>query len=117
MMAAEDVTVMDYPSNQKTKIQKRWDTAREVASKLGIKPKAAWKLLKKLEFHELLESILDGVDEAIELGYELAEESKPKQSSLQRNASDVKLMLWAFDKIGDIERIKVAYRKALKVVQ
>lgn len=102
----------------KTKIQQRWQTARDVAAALGIKTKDAWRLLKKLQYNELVDPILEGVPEALELGRDIADEECGKRpSSMQRNAGDVKLMLWAFDKIGDLERIKVAYRKALQVVE
>ena len=101
----------------RTKQQERWQRARDVAEVLGVKTMTAWSCLKELEREDLVEPILEGIKEAVEIGAGIAQQRDGKlQNNMQRNASDVKLMLWAFDKIGDLERIRVAYRKALDVV-
>ncbi len=93
----------------------RWGRARSVAEKLGIGVKAAWISLSDLEDNGLVEPIMAGIDDAIDLAKEHI--SEPRNRDFKAKAQDVKLMLWAFDKIGDIDRIKAAYAKAMVVIQ
>lgn len=97
------------------KIRARWARARQVAEALDIGVKAAWISLNTLDANGLIEPVIEGIEEAISIAREHIAE--PKNRDFKANAQDVKLMLWAFDKIGDLERIKIAYQKAMKVIE
>ena len=98
-----------------TKARARWDRARVVAEVLGIGVKVAWVNLKALEDAELVGPISEKIPEAIELAQEII--VQPRNIDFRAKAQDVKLILWAFDKIGDVERIKIAYAKAMTVIE
>ncbi len=85
----------------------------------------AYNGLDQLEKAGLIEAILNNQEAAVQqalalrwYGYngEIAEET-PKQKKLRQKASDVKLMLWAIDKIGDIELAKKAFNKAINFLE
>ena len=93
----------------------RWQRARDVAEVLDIGVKTAWMSLRILEKHDLVDPICAGIIEARELAQDLL--VQPRDRDFRANANDVKLMLWAFDKIGDLERVKMAYKKAMMVCE
>lgn len=103
---------MSDERSSKTKL--RWRRAKEVASALNISTRSAWVNLKTLEEHGLIPPIVEGIEEACDIARSLIAE--PRNLDFRANANDVKLMLWAFDKIGDLDRIMAAYRKAMMVV-
>lgn len=98
-----------------TSTKARWEKSRLVAAALDISIKASWISLKTLEENGLVEPICEGITEAISIARGMIVE--PRNRDFRANAQDVKLMLWAFDKIGDLGRIKIAYKKAMRVVE
>ena len=78
---------------------------------------AAWKILNKLKADDLLDSILEGIEPAIEVGKEIVNEQPKAPTPMWQAISDVKIMLWSFNKIGDEKRIAIAYRKCMNVTK
>ena len=98
-----------------SKTKARWGDARKVADALGIGIKSAWMNIGALEKVELVGPVIEGIDEAIELAKEII--VQPRNIDFKAKAQDVKLMLWVFDKIGDVNRIESAFKKAMVVIE
>ncbi len=103
----------------------RWGLADKVGKALKIPKHVAFPGISILEDAGILHDVIAGNQEAIVKAYtfswygfngEPIDES-PKQKKLRNMAGDVKLMLWAIDKIGDIDLAKKAFDKALKALE
>ena len=98
-----------------SKAKARWNRARVVAEVLDIGIKVAWMNLKALEDAQLVGPLSEKIPAAMELAREII--VQPRNIDFKAKAQDVKLMLWAFDKIGDLDRIEAAYKKAMIVIE
>ena len=101
--------------DRSVKAKARWSNARKIADAMVISVTTAWINLGALEKAELIDPIIEGIDEAIELAQEII--VQPRNIDFKSKAEDVKLMLWVFDKIGDVKRIEAAFKKAMVVIE
>ena len=105
--------------------KERWILASQVGKAMGISKHIAFNGLSTLKKHDLIERILIGDKEAIETAKRLSwyDYNKPRQQDrkedkqMQSRAADVKIMLWAIDKIGTLDGARRAFDAAMHALK
>jgi hypothetical protein len=104
--------------------KERWALAAQVGKAMGISKHIAFNGLPTLKEHDLIERILIGDKEAIEKAKRLSwyDYNKPTKiqqpdEKMQSRAADVKIMLWAIDKIGTLDGARRAFDAAMHALK
>ena len=110
-------------------MRERWQQAEALAAKLGLTKQTVFAGMPLLKENGLLDGILAGDAEAIAKALELrwcgyyGQKSPTKQAEektkreFRGNAGDVQLMIWDIKKIGNAERAKDAFERALRALE
>lgn len=105
--------------------KERWALAAQVGKAMGISKHIAFNGLTTLKEHDLIEGILIGNKETIETAKRLSwydynkptREDRKTDESMQSRAGDVKIMLWAIDKIGTLDGARRAFKAAMYALE
>jgi hypothetical protein len=104
----------------------RWKLCEMLAEKLTISKGEVYNFLSVLNERGLVQRILEGDEEAIAEARKLDRYGKQDrngdafpipQTALEAQANDLRLMLWAVNKIGDKERAKIAFDAVMKALK
>jgi hypothetical protein len=108
------------------------DTVAAVAEAMGLKPHQVQSGVSKLKDAGILDLVITGDHRAVAEAHAMewygkkanesptdsAPEPAPHDASpTKQKISDVKLMMWAVDKIGDLERAKTAFTKVCTLLE
>lgn len=96
-------------------MKQRWALAERVGTAMGVSKQEGYTLIPMLNERGLLDRVLSGEAEALQLARQLEWFGKTNVV-LESKAQAIKIMLWAIGKCGTVEAARVAFDKAAKLL-
>lgn len=99
--------------------KERWAVAAEIGDILGTAKTEVFKILAQLQEAGLVEKVLAKDEATISRIKEILNKDRQfaEPTQFEQNVNHINLALWAYGKIGDHQKAKVAFEKVIKMFE